>query len=456
MTQEPAGASYDVIVIGGGLGGAVAARDLKHNGHSVLVLEARDRLGGRTWTKTLSFGDLSFPGEMGGQFILPDRQPHVAAELARYGLGSGPVPDAKSVPTLVAGRHLPGPLPVPVDEVFDLERAAYFMLRDARRLELGVPLDLQDVADLDISWAEYLDRLDLPPATRSFLTYPANNYTSRYASEVSALGILYWVAQHGHSMVRTWFSISEKMIDGTGALLDRIITDADVEVQLETPVASVAQTEDGVTVVTRAGTSYVARTAVVATPMACWVDLEFDPPLSSEKETASREHHVALCGKAYVQVKNVEPFPAKKADPESANGGWSIHTEYDLGDDGQVMAGLFVQTPGDPESFDLTFGGVERFVHTMFPGSELVAFAGHDWLADPYSKNGAWSAYKPGRLSRSHSRLAAPEGRLSFATGDVAISFPGWIEGALEQGSRAASETASLLRNCDSGSDDDA
>src|SRR5215467_6311903 len=73
--------TYDVVVIGGGFAGVAAARELRHRGRRVLILEARDRLGGRTWVSEFS----GLPVEMGGTWV-HWMQPYVWAEIGRYGL----------------------------------------------------------------------------------------------------------------------------------------------------------------------------------------------------------------------------------------------------------------------------------------------------------------------------------------------------------------------------------
>ena len=64
---------YEAIVIGGGFGGMTAARDLHDAGHTVLVLEGRDRLGGRTWYKPFRRSEKSI--EFGGTWVAPRWQP---------------------------------------------------------------------------------------------------------------------------------------------------------------------------------------------------------------------------------------------------------------------------------------------------------------------------------------------------------------------------------------------
>lgn len=72
---------YDAIVIGAGYAGLTAARDLTTCGHRVLLLEARDRIGGRAWTSTIHEHQF----EMGGTYV-HWAQPHLYREAARYSL----------------------------------------------------------------------------------------------------------------------------------------------------------------------------------------------------------------------------------------------------------------------------------------------------------------------------------------------------------------------------------
>lgn len=82
QTRSPDSSNiFDVIVIGAGYAGLTAARDLTVSGCNVLLLEARDRIGGRTWSSNL--GDYAF--ELGGTWVHWN-QPHIYREISRYGL----------------------------------------------------------------------------------------------------------------------------------------------------------------------------------------------------------------------------------------------------------------------------------------------------------------------------------------------------------------------------------
>src|SRR5881397_2102221 len=90
----------DVVVIGGGFAGVTAARDLRQRGYRVLILEARDRLGGRTWTAEFA----GQPVEMGGAWV-HWCQPHVWAEITRYGLQITESPPGRRTARVGRRRH---------------------------------------------------------------------------------------------------------------------------------------------------------------------------------------------------------------------------------------------------------------------------------------------------------------------------------------------------------------
>jgi monoamine oxidase len=80
--------AYDVIVVGGGFAGLTAAREAALHRRSVLLLEARDRLGGRTWNAAWA----GTPIEYGGAWV-HWHQPHTWSEITRAGLSVELSPD---------------------------------------------------------------------------------------------------------------------------------------------------------------------------------------------------------------------------------------------------------------------------------------------------------------------------------------------------------------------------
>jgi monoamine oxidase len=106
---------------------------------------------------------------------------------------------------------------------------------------------------------------------------------------------------------------------------------------------------------------------------------------------------------------------------------------------------LLVGIGSSPDRVDVTSRRqVEECVQRFAPSARVLAADGHDWNADEFSR-GTWVAYRPGQQSRLHSALQRPEGRLAFAGSDVASEWPGFMNGAIESGARAAQQVLALL-----------
>lgn len=436
------GRNYDAVVIGAGFAGITAARDLTEQGNKVLLLEARDRLGGRTWTK-------KFPGtdeyvEMGGQFIASGSNPAVEREMARYGVEAIYLDGPGEYPTILNGKRHPGPFPVPIEQLMDFERAMVHCILAAGRITPGVPIDHQELEDLDIPMSEFLAPLELAPETLEFVSTAANLVSFRPAEEVSALQFLMFQADFGNSPLGLYGALGAYI--ETGKLLERMVADI-TEVQLDTPVARVDQTGDDVLVTTADGETITASAAVVATPINIWNDIEFVPELTEVKRVTSAERHgTDRSGKAMLKVRKPEVTPFVIGSPKTTGGSFALAPEGEF-KDGDALFALFGMLSKEGDDWQLDYDSresVEAAMHSLWPEGELVAYDAHNYNTDPYSK-GDWIAWKPGRVSRSHSALGANEGRIAFATADVAPKWMMTIEGAVVCGHKAAAQTLNHL-----------
>jgi len=199
---------FDIIVIGAGIGGLTAARDQRDVGRSVLVLEARDRIGGRTHYDYLDGLDQKV--EFGGGWVVPACQPNLAREVQRYGLeyAKGPVPENCAWHFNGTTRHDRSPLPV--DEIPRFERAMSLLVAESHRIEWGRPFEEQDLADLDIPFAQWLADNEITGPTRElFNSYGAAVCFGAGPDEVSAL-------------TATQFAVHAQMYQAIGAQAEAI------------------------------------------------------------------------------------------------------------------------------------------------------------------------------------------------------------------------------------------
>jgi monoamine oxidase len=434
---------YDTIVIGGGFAGAVAARDLTEEGHRVLLLEARDRLGGRTYSSKFPGTDIDV--ELGGQFLVPAVYPFVMAEIERYGFAYSDLPEPESIETILNGKRYAGMLP-PLEQMYDIERAALHCIKAASRIDLDKPLDSQGIEDLDVSLADFLAPLNLAPETYDFVVNVASEMTFMYPDEPSAIVCLRLLTLLDLSVINWLYGVSTNT--RMGALVTRIAEDA-TEVRLNSPVARVDQTGEDVLVTTVEGETFAASTVVVATPVELWKDIEFAPELSETKRVTSAESHSAKrTSKAILRVRPLPTTSAVIANPRWTDGGFQLYSEKEF-DNGDHLINLFAWSSieGDDYHFDVEDReSIERVLEKMLPGTQLIEFYSHNWVTDPYSQ-GAHIVWRPGHITKSHTALAAAEGRLVFATADIALRGMHTIEGAAESGHRAAQQTLQQLRS---------
>ncbi|WP_116110549.1 MULTISPECIES: flavin monoamine oxidase family protein [Amycolatopsis] len=424
----------DVAVIGGGIAGLVAARELSAKGLRVLVLEARDRLGGRVWTDHRLGRDL----EMGGTW-LHWVQPHVWAEVTRYGLAvtRGPRPEQ--------AYWLAG------DEVRTGTLEEFMQLIDPgmRRLLAGTmrwlprpaePLAEPALAEVDgFSVQDKLDELALPAEE-----YHANEaawvgHFNAPLADGAFTSALRWTAATAGS----WHLMHEasavfRLAGGTRSLVDAIAADAGAEIRTSTEVRRIDHGPDRAVLTTAAGERIRARRVVVTLPQNILGDLEVSPPLCAGKLAASKEKAASKGVKVWIRVRGpIEPFFAysSAAHPLSV-----VRTEY-LGDDDAVLVAFGADAARiSPDDCDAVTAALRVWRDDL----DVLDTTGHDWMSDPYSRE-TWMMHRPYQVTRYLNAQQQPEGVLHFASSDHAGLWAGFIDGAIESGLRTARELATHL-----------
>jgi pseudooxynicotine oxidase len=419
--------SYDVIVIGGGFAGVTAARECALRGRSVLLLEARDRLGGRTWSAAWDGHRV----EYGGAWV-HWHQPHTFSEITRAGLGVTLGGDAQRAHWHVDGERRSGT----IDERDAIAERGWDQFVDGVREALPQPhaplTAIDALARFDrLSIAQRLDQLALSDEERAVLTAELESLAHAPLQDAGAVSVLRWHALSGYSLKLTQDTGGRVTIrGGTGALLDAIAGAAPFERRLGTPVAAVLRRGERTEVLTRDGQGFRAPVAILALPLNALGGLEFDPPLPEDKQRAIRLGQASRGIKLMLRARG-EPVLQNAIRAGHPFG--YLDSEELNGDGTQLMIGF---GPDATRCDAADLAGIQRQLDAILPGYELVDATAHDWLADEFSR-GTWAIHRPGWYEHHHAAMRRPEPGLLFAGSDLADGWAGFIDGAIESGLRA-------------------
>jgi monoamine oxidase len=401
----------DVLVIGGGFAGVTAARDLAASGRGVVLLEARPRLGGRTWYRPFAATDVEV--ELGGAWFSLARQPRLAEEAERYGVSVVPVPDRRRRRWFTGGTRRRG-RPVPKGEAEVLRQTL---------ADIAARAGSAGVSD-DVAVSDWMDALSVPRATRDFVLGWASFMSGADPAEVSMLEVMALVAEGDGSPGSLADEIGEQFEAGTAALLDAIVTDSGAEVRLGAPVVRVAQDGGGVEAALADGARIGAETAVVAVPLNTLGAIELEPALNETLAAVHTEGHPGRSRKLWLLADGAPEGLACLGYGTPFN--W-LSWEGSVGDS-SLLVGFASREVQDPEAA----------VADYAPRVRILAVDSHDWVADPWSR-GTWLTGRPGWTARGAlAGFARPHGRLVFAGSDLAEEHAGWIAGAIASGRAAA------------------
>jgi monoamine oxidase len=418
---------YDVIVIGGGFAGVTAARETTMGGASTLLLEARDRLGGRTWTHRWNETDV----ELGGGWV-HWHQPHVWAEITRAGLGVELGDDAQISSWFVGEERREGS----IAERDAIAERGWDQFVDGVLEALPLPHDPllfgDELARFDAQTiVERIEDLELDEEEHDVLWAELESLAHGRLEEASAVAVLRWHALSGGSLALTQQTGGRiTFLDGTQSLVQAIWKKAPYETRVSTPVAAVTQRDGGVEVHTRAGETIEAGRGIVALPLNALGGIEFDPPLSDTKRAAIELGQASRGVKIFIHARG-EPVFTNGIKPGHPFG--YLDTEIIYPDETQLMIG-FGYDQAICDASDLT--AVQRQLDDIIPGYEAIAATAHDWLADEFAR-GTWAIHKPGWYTTYHAEMQRPEGAVLITGSDFANGWAGFMDGAIESGLRA-------------------
>jgi len=454
IVRDGDGKWLDAVVIGAGLSGLAAARRLVAGGATTVVLEARDRVGGRTLTTDLA----DHAVDLGGQFIGPgqDRLRGLAQEL---GVRTAHVHcTGRKVLSLGGRRHTYRGLIPKVGLCALLETA--WTIRRFDRLAAEVPTDRPWDAPRAAEWDRItLEHwLDKRLWTRSAKTLLAIAARAMYAAEPRELSFLYVLFSlcAGAGFERNagieGGAQQEFLVGGAQQLSAGLACRLGDAVRLGEPVEAIEQTEDEVVVCGRVHTYRAGRVIIALAPGLC-ERIRFTPELTAARRQLQRRMFTGSVVKCIVAYD--EPFWRHDGcsgeallddclaqvvfDDCSGDGAKAALLAFILGDAARKASFM---TP------DVRRQAVIEDLVRLF-GERAARPSGYvdcDWRSDQWSAGCYVGLHPPGVLSTVGAALRAPCGRIHFAGSEAATHWPGFMDGAIESGERAAAEVLDALR----------
>ena len=430
--EQPA--VIDAVVVGAGFADLVAARQLVEAGKDVLVLEARERVGGRTFVGTYPGTDVVV--DWGAEWFDPERHHFMAAEVARYGARFAPADEEGAHRWFLDGTWADGDEPDALVDMDELERVLDHLRADIAPIVFAKGMDQPNAAELDIPFSEYLEKLGASEAISDLLRAQSYTLTGALPSEFSALVYLREIAGFDGDPAYTFFQSLARVDIGSGGLAERIAADLGNRIRLNEPVTAITQFEDRVEVVAN-GALYSARQVIVAAPLNTLGDIAFTPDLPPALGRLVDAGHTGRCVKVWAKLSNL---------PVASTLGWPGIAEATIKrrihEDGQekaIVAAFGLQPDLTVDRVDLLQAGLDR----MELGATVDEVQGHDWIADPYSQ-GTWLATRPGQAA-DFAHLETHWGSIHLAGADFAQVWSGWVDGAIESGLEAGNAALAEL-----------
>lgn len=439
----------DVCVVGGGIAGLIAARDLVAGEHDVVVLEARDRVGGRVVTERLADGT---PIDHGGQWIGPGqhRMAHLAEDLA---LATFPTFDEGENLLRFGGRtgRYRGAIPRLNPAVLaDMAQAQLRFDRMATRVPLDAPWAADRAADWDgQTFESWIRRNAVTRGARELFTLYSEAVFAAEPADLSLLHALFYT--HSGNGVDVLAGTrdgaqQDRFVDGAQSVALALAAQLGDRVRLTQPVRRIDRSADAVAVLTDS-ILVRARHAVVAVPPPLASRIRWEPALPASRDQLLQRMPMGAVIKCHLVYE--QPFwrddgltgqattdvgPVKVTfdnSPPSASPG--VLLAFAEGAHARALNQL------DPQERRRE---VLASVAALFgpPALRPVEYLERDWIAEEWTRGCYAAMFTPGTWTQLGPALRAPIGRVHWAGTETATVWCGYMDGAAQSGERAAAE----------------
>jgi len=449
----------EVAIVGAGLAGLSAARQLVAQGKRVLVVEARERVGGRTLNRALTAPGAQ-PGtivEIGGQWVGPT-QDRVLAMIDELGLSTfktfniGMLVDYRDgTRSQYSGRIPPGALA----GAAEAQLAITQLNSMATEVPLEAPWTAPRAAEWDsLTFQSWIDDNAVTPSGKALLQLAIEAVFSAQPRDLSLLAVLFYIHSAGslENLINTEGGAQDSRITGGSQLIAlRMAEQLGSRILLNAPVLRIEHDEQGVTL-RGDGYSVKAQRVIVAIPPTLAGRIRYAPALDGLRDQLTQR--VPMGSVIKVQCVYPTPFwreaglngqatsdtgPVKITfdnSPPDAHIG--VMMGFIEGSDGRraIRQTREQRRQGTIDSFVRYFGEQAR---------EPLEYIEQNWASEEWTRGCYAGYFPPGVWLDYGEALRAPIGRLHWAGTETAEVWTGYFDGAIRSGERAATEVATLL-----------
>jgi monoamine oxidase len=440
----------DVVVVGAGFAGLAAARQLESLGHDVLVLEGRDRVGGRSSTTTIA----GVPVDLGGTFVGPtqDAVLKLAAELG-----------CETVPTYSRGKNLirwhgkvrsyRSTIPkLSIIELVDVSRIQWRFERLRRQVRVSEPWSGATARRLDqITMEQWLRSVHAGASTRNLMAIMSRVTWGAEPDAVSMLHAVRYIRAAGglgRLLDVKGGAQQDRFPAGTQQIALRMAEQLGERVVLGAPVQRIERRPDGTVVVGCTAGHVAARAVIVAIAPQHRAQIEFAPPLPTPYTELTRHWPQGTLSKAYAAYDR--PFwRADGCSGEALSDEGPVFITFDVSPENGpgILLGFTDARSFDPLPAEQRRDQALAGFATLFGAAALkpVDYIDHCWGTEQFAPGGPTAAVPPKSWTTYGPWLRKPLDGIHWAGTETADRWTGFLDGAVRSGERAATEVAEAL-----------